>query len=136
MAALAAHAELVTHPLIWAEAERNLRAKRAVWLPGLAWLRRHVTLNLAMAACPPHLLPDKDGPVLGAAIASHCDYLVTGDRTHFGKLSGRTIHGVAIVSPRMLAEGMQTWQFFGLSVTVLEGGRPRPPHPGACACVF
>ncbi len=105
--AMETKAELVTHPLVWEEAERNLRAKRAAWLPGLEWLRHHVTINPAMAACPPHLLPDKDVPVLGAAIAGRCDYLVTGDRMHFGALYGRTIHGVAIVSPRMLAESMR-----------------------------
>jgi len=33
-----------------------------------------------------------------------CDALVTGDRTHFGRLYGQTIAGVAIHSPRSLAE--------------------------------
>jgi len=50
-------------------------------------------------------LPAKDRPVLAAAIHQSCGALVTGDRTHFGPLYGRTIHGVAIHSPRSLAEG-------------------------------
>jgi hypothetical protein len=29
-------------------------------------------------------LPDKDQPVLAAAIRLRCNVLVTGDRTHFG----------------------------------------------------
>jgi hypothetical protein len=49
-------------------------------------------------------LPPKDRPVLAAAIRLGCDALVTGDRTHFGPLYGRTIHGVRIHSPRSLAE--------------------------------
>lgn len=103
-------AELVSHPLVWEEAERNLRVKRPAWLAGLAFLQGCVALRAAMAVCPPRLLPDKDEPVLGAAIASQCDYLVTGDRTHFGKLYGCVIHGVTIVSPWMLAETMQEWR--------------------------
>jgi len=49
-------------------------------------------------------IAEKDRPVLAAAIALHCDALVTGDRTHFGSLWGRTHAGVAILSPRLLAE--------------------------------
>ena len=51
-------------------------------------------------------LPAKDRPVLAAAIHQNCDALVTGDRTHFGALYGRTIHGVTIHSPRSLAEAL------------------------------
>jgi hypothetical protein len=35
-----------------------------------------------------------------------CDALVTGDRTHFGGLYGSTVRGVAIHSPRSLAEAI------------------------------
>jgi len=49
-------------------------------------------------------IAEKDRPVLAAAIALRCDALVTGDRTHFGSLWGRTRAGVAIFSPRLLAE--------------------------------
>ena len=110
LAVLAEKAELVTHPFVWEEAERNLRAKRMAWLEGLAFLRNRVKLHSAMAACPPNLLPAKDEPVLGAAIASRSDYLVTGDRTHFGNLYGRVIHGVTIVSPQMLADVLRSWR--------------------------
>jgi predicted nucleic acid-binding protein len=51
-------------------------------------------------------LPAKDQPVLAAAIRQSCGALVTGDRTHFGELYGRTIHGVTIHSPRSLAEAI------------------------------
>jgi hypothetical protein len=49
-------------------------------------------------------LPPKDRPVLAAAIHQSCTALVTGDRTNFGALYGRTIHGVTTHSPRSLAE--------------------------------
>jgi hypothetical protein len=49
-------------------------------------------------------LPVKDRPVLAAAIRQGCAVLVTGDRTHFGALYGGTVHGVAVHSPRSLAE--------------------------------
>jgi len=51
-------------------------------------------------------LPAKDRAVLAAAILDTCDALVTGDRSHFGSLYGRTIHGVAIHWPRSLAEAL------------------------------
>ena len=51
-------------------------------------------------------LPAKDRPVLAAAVQLSCEALVTGDRTHCGALYGRTIHGVAIHSPRSLAESL------------------------------
>jgi len=49
-------------------------------------------------------LPEKDRPVLAAAIQLGCQVLVTGDRTHFGALYGKTLGGVKIHSPRSLAE--------------------------------
>lgn len=49
-------------------------------------------------------LAEKDRPVLAAAIRSGCEALVTGDSTHFGRYYGKTLGGVAIHSPRSLAE--------------------------------
>ena len=50
------------------------------------------------------VLPEKDRPVLSAAIRHRCDALITGDRTHFGRFYGKTLGGVAIHSPRSLAD--------------------------------
>ncbi len=47
-------------------------------------------------------LPDKDRPVLAAAISLNCDALVTGDVTHFGSGFGKSYSGVTLYSPRML----------------------------------
>lgn len=48
-------------------------------------------------------LPEKDRPVLMAAIALRCDALLTGDRTHFGAGYGQTFDGVTIYAPAQLA---------------------------------
>lgn len=44
-------------------------------------------------------LPLKDAPVLGAAVRSGADYLVTGDARHFGHLFGASVGGVRILTP-------------------------------------
>jgi predicted nucleic acid-binding protein len=90
------------------EARRNLVAKAPDRVVALEKLlarmevsgAQHVDAGLE-ASLP---LPAKDRPVLAAAIRQTCDTLVTGDRTHFGLLYGRTIHGVTIYSPSSLAE--------------------------------
>lgn len=92
------------------EARRNLAAK---WPAGVAVLvallrRVHVAdtqpADRELEASLP--LPEKDRPVLAAAIRHGCEALVTGDRSHFGPLYGRTIRGVKIHSPRSLAEAL------------------------------
>ena len=45
-------------------------------------------------------LPEKDRPVLLAAISVRADYLLTGDITHFGKYFGKRVSGVTICLPR------------------------------------
>ena len=104
---LALHATLITHPAVWHEAGRNLRAKRPDWLAGLASLQPLLHFHSGVAVCPDVGLPAKDQPVLAAAIAARANRLVTGDRAHFGSLFGQTIQGVRILSTRMMAEEMQ-----------------------------
>jgi uncharacterized protein len=93
------------------EARRNLEAKAPDRMPALeSLLSRMKTANAqgtdpTLEASLP--LPAKDRPVLTAAILQGCDALVTGDRTHFGALYGRTIRGVTIHSPRSLAEALR-----------------------------
>ncbi|MFO1510868.1 MAG: PIN domain-containing protein [Steroidobacteraceae bacterium] len=89
------------------EARRNLAAKSSEALQALSGL----LVRMQVAGAHPHrsadpavlALPEKDRPVLEAAIRLRCDALVTGDRTHFGRLYGKTIEGVTIHSPRTLA---------------------------------
>jgi predicted nucleic acid-binding protein len=90
------------------EARRNLLAKSA---SGLIWLEDSMPgfqvqpIRLRDKELEADLpVVEKDQPVLAAAIQSDCDYLVTGDRTHFGALYDRSIQGVKVVSPAQLAE--------------------------------
>jgi predicted nucleic acid-binding protein len=100
--------ELYADGYVIEEARRNLAAKAREGLGMLDELLRRVHVaplhpgSPAPATRPP--LPEKDRPVLAAAILLHCDALLTGDRTHFGKLWGHTVGGVTIHSPRSLAE--------------------------------
>jgi predicted nucleic acid-binding protein len=92
-----------------AEAQRNLQAKGPEALRVLDALLPHLRLAAAapvaaMRADELAWLPEKDRPVLAAAIRLRCDALVTGDRTHFGAGYGRSFGGVTVHSPRSLAE--------------------------------
>ncbi len=93
------------------EARRDLGAKAPDRVAILELLLSRMKTARAQRVDPalePSLpLPAKDRPVLAAAILQSCDALVTGDRTHFGALYGRTIHGVTIHSPRSLAEALR-----------------------------
>ena len=42
---------------------------------------------------------EKDRPILAAAIAASVDYLITGDKSHFGHLYGSRVSGVYVISP-------------------------------------
>ena len=53
-----------------------------------------------------HGLQDSDAPILAAAIAAGADFLVTGDRTHFGHLFGSEVGGVRVVSPAEVLESV------------------------------
>jgi hypothetical protein len=94
------------------EARRNLAAKAPGGLAPLEALLAR--LNVAGAQLPQTApqaaleLPEKDRPVLAAAMRLGCQALVTGDRSHFGAVYGRTLGGVAIHSPRSLAELLLT----------------------------
>jgi len=90
------------------EARRNLVRKgedAGVELDGLLGrLHRAAAQSPSRVSEHTEWLPDKDRPVLAAAIRLKCDALVTGDLTHFGAGYGRTFGGVAIHSPRSIAE--------------------------------
>ncbi len=92
------------------KARRNLVAKapdRVVALERLLSRMKPARVQTGDSSLEASLpLPAKDRPVLAAAIHQSRGALVTGDRTHFGALYGRTIHGVAIHSPRALAEAL------------------------------
>jgi predicted nucleic acid-binding protein len=87
------------------EARRNLALKAPDSIPALETLLKEINLAPVRARLDSKLpLPEKDKPVLAAAVESRCDVLVTGDRAHFGRFYGTTISRVEVLSPAMLAE--------------------------------
>lgn len=99
---------LCVNEYVLEEARRNLTAKAS---EGLAELDRLLDRCQRIPVQPRDLeleaslpLPEKDRPVLAAAIKAGCDALVNGDRAHFGPLFGRSIEGVKIYSPASIAE--------------------------------
>jgi predicted nucleic acid-binding protein len=98
---------LVADAYVVEEARRNLEAKFPAALKDFEGLLNPLE-SAATLRCflPPALapeLPEKDRPVLAAAIQRRCDVLLTGDKTHFGPLYGKNLEGVTIHSPAGLA---------------------------------
>ena len=93
-----------------AEAHRNLTGKKPEGLKALAALLQRLEVAPMQVASGSvvgaQALPEKDRPVLIAAIQMRCTALVTGDKTHFGRFYGRALAGVTIHSPRSLAEAL------------------------------
>ena len=91
---------MLTSPYCIAEVRRNLRdlqqqarfesiLARTILVPDCDPVRLPTTL----------MLPAKDVPVMGAAIACRADILLTGDHNHFSLFYGRQEAGVLVESP-------------------------------------
>lgn len=103
---------LVTSSYAAVEAERNLARKRPDGVGRLYVLMGKVEVSGAHASLDAgHGLPEKDMPILAAAIASHCPILLTGDIADFGHLIGRTLQGVRVLT---------------VSIFLAEAGRHTP----------
>ena len=109
--AAAGRCELVASPHAIGEAHRNLILKSPRGAEALDALLERVE-KVAEAgprtveSAAGHVLQDSDAPILAAAIAAGADFLVTGDRTHFGHLFGSEVGGVRIVSPAEALESV------------------------------
>ncbi len=86
------------------EAKRNLALKASAKAPTLEKLLPCLTMvpepspdKVAAAARLP--LPQKDAPIMAAAISCKADILITGDRRDFGELMGRSTEGVLVLDP-------------------------------------
>ncbi len=85
------------------EARRNLEGRYPDALGRFERLTNKVTTvpeasSLRVAWARHQRLPDEDAPILAAAAAANADVLVTGDRSHFGHLFGRTLQGVRVLT--------------------------------------
>ena len=52
-------------------------------------------------------LPEKDQPILAAAVAGRATHLITGDVKHFGEFFGKTLAGVMVLPPAAYLRGRQ-----------------------------
>ncbi len=99
--------ELVTSAYAVEEARRNLAS--ADQLARLARLPSRARVVPESDAPVPAgvLLPDKDLPILKAAVAAEATHLVTGDVRDFGRYFGKRIAGILVVAP---AEFIKGWK--------------------------
>ncbi len=102
---------LVADEYVATEARRNVAAKAgSEAVDYLQALLAQIDVSLvqhpSVAQTAVLWLPEKDRPVLVAAMALKCDVLVTGDRTHFGPGYGKSFDGVTIYSPAQLAQAV------------------------------
>jgi len=97
--------ELVTSNYVLMECKRNLpkpdqHKRLAAFMSAVRVLEFLVTPVLD--DLPP--LPEKDQPVLAGAVLARADFLITGDRNHFGAWFGREIRGVRVEPPARFPE--------------------------------
>ena len=90
--------ELVTSDYAAQEATVNLTEKdQRVRQTKLLEKVRMIT---AVAPLPPGVqLPEKDQPILQAALQAQATHLLTGDKEHFGPYFGRNLGGVLVLPP-------------------------------------
>ena len=94
--------QLVTSPYALMEAERNIQIKKPSAAERLAALVGEVEISTAAAQLSrDYGLPEKDLPILEAAVGSKCSVLLTGDLTHFGHLIGTEAEGVMVMTVSM-----------------------------------
>jgi uncharacterized protein len=67
----------------------------------MARLARNLALFEAAARARPHdvSLPEKDAPILLAAIEARATHLLTGEVRHFGAYFGKRIEGILVMLP-------------------------------------
>lgn len=101
-AARAGRCVVITSSYAVEEARRSLHKKYPETVGSLNRYLRH--LRVVPDAAPAqvrdavarHLVPVEDAPILAAALQARAEYLVTGDRTHFGHLMDRHIAGLPL----------------------------------------
>ena len=95
-------ARLLSSTLVIEEARRNLAVLRPERLKDLGRLAAMLEIVVAILTKVPsevQRLPDKDRPILLAALAGRATHFLTVDKKHFGFLFGKTVEQVLILSP-------------------------------------
>jgi len=91
---------LVTSSYAVEEARRNIRAQEHLERFHELISQTEVVRDLPFSALPKEvMLPEKDRPILSAAIAAGATHLLTGDCSHFGRYYGRRVQNVLILPP-------------------------------------
>jgi predicted nucleic acid-binding protein len=85
----------------YAIAEANLNLEEAVQRRRLSRLAATLRVfDAGQRELPPGIaLPEKDWPILLAAIEAKATHLVTGDVRHFGSYFGKIVEGVLVITP-------------------------------------
>ncbi|HVM59303.1 MAG TPA: DNA-binding protein [Verrucomicrobiae bacterium] len=104
IALLTEHGECVTNAYAVEEARRNIAVKEPALVAELDRLTARLEIITALITDLEIDLQPKDVPILGGAVAGGASHLLTGDERDFGAWFGKTVQGVRIVSPRLLAD--------------------------------
>lgn len=97
---------MVTNEYAVEEAARNLNVKAPDRLAELTKLQKNLEIgrSIDIRSLAELKIAEKDTPIVGGAIASKCDYLLTGDVRDFGPYIGKDIGQVNVITPRKLAD--------------------------------
>lgn len=94
------YCHLITSPHAMTEVRRNINRKYPSHHAQLENLLAELTLTQEapqeMLSWALNYLPDKDAPILAAAVAANAKLLVTGDKNHFGTLYGQILRGTKV----------------------------------------
>jgi predicted nucleic acid-binding protein len=94
---------LITSNFVMGEVQRNLHQPSQIErLRGLMRSVQILSFEKLLEIPEAIALPEKDRPVLAAAVQAQADQLVSGDKKHFGAWYGMTIRGVRITAPTEL----------------------------------
>ena len=101
--------QLVSSEYAVQEAKRNLtsdeRLKRLMRLVETMEITPSHALHFSQHPLAGAGLPEKDQPILTAAINVRATHLLTGDKRHFGKYFSKRIGGVLIQTPSQYLQG-------------------------------